>query len=695
MESAVEKIPKACEPCRKKKVRCDGKQPCQRCQRRPSECSYRQRIRIRKSARHTLSPIIGPSHARSTTNESQSESQIPDASGNPPEPKKQADHARDQLYQSVAATHGNKADSVESSRLFYGPSSQFAFLQQLHREILCFSSHHQPGDREVQEGGPGLDLFVQRSIFFGIAQRTRSNPLPSHMSLISSLPVQQAVEFLAGFKAAASPIVPLFADQELDDLLHHFYSDESDSSLSPQRRALTLAILAIGGLTTAHTDVAELLFIKAKQEAVVCDDVVSLSMIQLSILLAEYQTNMGRPNSAYLNLGVACRKALAMGLHKESDISLVPADILQKRRITLWCLYFHESWQALALGRESALKMSDISASFPDDQPVLVGLCRLAQIAEDGARVIYGRRYESLGQLYVAAEKIGARLREFADQYGIGSASLAHKHKSRGAVASLQLHSVYYHVILLTYRPFLIADSALKPAGGPKEPDTMWLRQACRYAIDAAQDSIVYAASSFRKDEACKTTRYYAFFLDANCVVLMYDMLRHPAKRNYNVDYINMALQMLSSMVQDEPVTVSQNSMKQMLRLVEDIILNGNRVTGPSTELASLASSNTTAVEVLSDTQQGPPHPNFQFPSLNAGSTQSQQFIHFSNLPAVSGQGNFDNALNIDGSAVAYANPLPYFQNDVITTDLFNFFPVDLLSPYNTSSLEGADNHNT
>ncbi|KAH8201605.1 hypothetical protein TruAng_004211 [Truncatella angustata] len=549
MESAVEKIPKACEPCRKKKVRCDGKQPCQRCQRRPSECSYRQRIRIRKSARHTLSPIIGPSHARSTTNESQSESQIPDASGNPPEPKKQADHARDQLYQSVAATHGNKADSVESSRLFYGPSSQFAFLQQLHREILCFSSHHQPGDREVQEGGPGLDLFVQRSIFFGIAQRTRSNPLPSHMSLISSLPVQQAVEFLAGFKAAASPIVPLFADQELDDLLHHFYSDESDSSLSPQRRALTLAILAIGGLTTAHTDVAELLFIKAKQEAVVCDDV------------QVWRTNTNRGE--------------------------------------LW------------------------------------------------------RRFN-----YTVLQ-------------------------------------VYYHVILLTYRPFLIADSALKPAGGPKEPDTMWLRQACRYAIDAAQDSIVYAASSFRKDEACKTTRYYAFFLDANCVVLMYDMLRHPAKRNYNVDYINMALQMLSSMVQDEPVTVSQNSMKQMLRLVEDIILNGNRVTGPSTELASLASSNTTAVEVLSDTQQGPPHPNFQFPSLNAGSTQSQQFIHFSNLPAVSGQGNFDNALNIDGSAVAYANPLPYFQNDVITTDLFNFFPVDLLSPYNTSSLEGADNHNT
>lgn len=299
MEDVVEKIPKACEPCRKKKVRCDGKQPCQRCQRRPSECSYRQRARIRKSNRR--SSALGAHQAAPVIN-SQNQSQPPVVSSALEKANEPTDQARNQVYQSVAATHGNEADSVESSRLFYGPSSQFAFLQQLHREILCSTSHHPPGDREVQEGGPGLDLFVQRTIFFGVAQRTRANPLPSHTSLLSSLPVQQAVAFLAGFKAASSPIVPLFNDLELDDLLHHFYSDESDSPLSPQKRAVTLVILAIGGLTTNHTDLAELLFIKAKQEAVVCDDVVSLSMIQFSILLAEYQTNMGRPNSYVLVL---------------------------------------------------------------------------------------------------------------------------------------------------------------------------------------------------------------------------------------------------------------------------------------------------------------------------------------------------------------------------------------------------------
>lgn len=257
-------------------------------------------------------------------------------------PQEPPEKAGDQLYQSVAATYGNEADSVESSRLFYGPSSQFAFLQQLHRETLSANSHHPPGDREVHDGGPSLDVFVQKTIFFGIAQRTRASALPSHISLLSSLPVQQAIDFLAGFKASTSPVIPLFTDQELDELLAHLYSDGSDTPLSPQKRAVTLMILATGGLTTKHTDLAELLFIKAKQEAAICDDVVSLSMIQFSILLAEYQTNIGRPNSAYLNLGAACRKALAMGLHKENNVPLVPADILQKRRVTFWCLYFHE-----------------------------------------------------------------------------------------------------------------------------------------------------------------------------------------------------------------------------------------------------------------------------------------------------------------------------------------------------------------
>ncbi|EEY16575.1 copper amine oxidase [Verticillium alfalfae VaMs.102] len=45
------KIGKACEPCRRRKVKCDGAQPCSQigCQKNPSQCIYRDRTRIRRS----------------------------------------------------------------------------------------------------------------------------------------------------------------------------------------------------------------------------------------------------------------------------------------------------------------------------------------------------------------------------------------------------------------------------------------------------------------------------------------------------------------------------------------------------------------------------------------------------------------------------------------------------------------------
>jgi hypothetical protein len=338
MEDGIVKISKACEPCRKRKVRCDGKEPCHRCHRRPSECLYRQRARVRKSShRRSVSEttdLEGPRSRPSLGGE------LPASGGG--KPKAQGEQARNQLYHGVTATHGNEADLTESSRLFYGPSSQFAFLQQLHREILSSTSLNQPGDREVKEG---LELFVQKTIFFGTPSRTEAVRAATDSPLESALPLEKAREFLSLFQSISSHILPLFTAPELDELIPLLYSHGVGVFLSPQKRAVALAVLANGALLSHHTDLAEMLFWKAMRETVFCHDLVNVSTIQISLLLAEYQTNMGRPNAAYLNLGTACRKAYAMGLHKECDSTLVPPDVLQKRRSTLWCLYSHERYR--------------------------------------------------------------------------------------------------------------------------------------------------------------------------------------------------------------------------------------------------------------------------------------------------------------------------------------------------------------
>lgn len=323
MKSAIGKIPKACEPCRRRKLRCSGEVPCcQRC-RNPIECIYRLKPRERGQNRRTSQSTRGDeliSHAALDHMETPPHSPYPD------------------VYHSVAATN-DTPQSVHSSQLFYGPSSNFAFLQQIHRNILA-GPHGPRSASDVQEGGPGLDMFMQRSIFFG----TPSNDImPSKDSIERSSPAVSITEanfFLEQFRITCLPILGLPSATATENSFLSVYGDVPDPSPTPSR-ALIFAILAVGALSTPRTDQAELLYHMAKQEAIPYDEDVSLPMIQLSILLSNYQLNIGRPNAAYLHVGTACRKAFALGLHH--GLVSAPCDAEGKDRChTLWFLYFCE-----------------------------------------------------------------------------------------------------------------------------------------------------------------------------------------------------------------------------------------------------------------------------------------------------------------------------------------------------------------
>lgn len=78
---------------------------------------------------------------------------------------------------------------------------------------------------------------------------------------------------------------------------------------------------------------------------------------------------------------------------------------------------------------------------------------------------------------------------------------------------------VYYHTILITFRPFLIVAatrarqrrlSVSSPAGVATAPglslagDEMWLREACRYAVDASRDQLSFLLNSVTEFDICK-----------------------------------------------------------------------------------------------------------------------------------------------------------------------------------------------
>ncbi|KAI0401484.1 hypothetical protein F4802DRAFT_618937 [Xylaria palmicola] len=673
-------ITKACEICRKAKLRCDGGNPCQRCvaKNRQADCEYRQQPRIRGRTRRSQ-PLVD---SQSTSPASHASPQLDNGGGAPrfnamqPGPES-AEAARSEYHQSVTATHEHASDCIFTSRLFYGPSSAFAFSQQIYRILWRLTDQAHDDNAQlssntdtVREAGPGLSLLKQRAIFFGTPTRVDSRFTAQSVTrptLCEWLPLSEAEKLLEHFNLTTHFQHPFFSPSEMIDLLHAVYNNEASEPAPPQVKAIVFATLANGALTTSQTDLAETLFSQAKQEAAPYDDEASLTMIHFSLLLATYQDNIGRPHSSYLHTGVATRKLFSMGLNSYGPGSNTRSDILQKRRIILWSVYYHETLHSLIIGRESTYKKASIRTPYPDNQPTLVGLCKLAQIAEDSAATIYSQTYASLWQLYQAAEKIHCRLQTCAQELGIAS-SAATPTSRLTHNPTLLLNNVYYLILLLTFRPFLIAEFALHLKAIRPPMTHMWLRRACRIAVEAAQDCVVYINEAYQEFELCKAIPFNAFYLESCIMVLFYDVLRNPSKLSYNKEYINTALSCLDQMVKDEPVVHTRSSMRETCRLVEEY-LSTNTAEGRVAQHRE----DGRGVDIVAEPPQQQNIPTIPPATHDFLVDESQHMIYLNGVPSGFNRYNVEPTVgnNISDPLLQYQNP------NLLTTDLFNFFPLD------------------
>lgn len=143
-----------------------------------------------------------------------------------------------------------------------------------------------------------------------------------------------------------------------------------------------------------------------------------------------------------------------------------------------------------------------------------------------------------------------------------------------------------------------------------------------------------------------------------------------------------MAIGCLRSLVADDPVTNAIRSVKRIVWAVENSIGTSKTTSDapPPVDDSSTADSSS------------PPWPsnnrfptNIQFPSLdeNRGTTTtSDDLIFFSNRPYRHQQPEplpADYSMPLPGAAPGL-NPFSDLDFDVLTTDLFNFFPIDVNS---------------
>ncbi|KAL4890651.1 hypothetical protein BDV59DRAFT_89328 [Aspergillus ambiguus] len=570
---------KACQECRKRKIKCNGINPCKTCQLRHTPCVYRDWIRHRKkkhqekSEKDEFEPSVAGVHASSPGFHQQSSST---GRRNP--------SMNYTFNNSVSAT--DTTSSSSEIQLYYGSTSHFALMHEIYRDLVSNPGNYSKTPQaEVEEAGAGLDMFSFRRIFFG----TPVGPHDALRSLgatdvpVMFLPYELARVFLERYLATLLHLVPFRSKESYREQLEQLYNRAPGTVGDTWSHCMLLMALATGSLGTEHYSWGDILFERVKTTCALSDDLVNLQTVQLSLLMAHYQTDQGRPNSSFLHLGSAARKALSAGLHKRAPNEAEhKGHNFEERRTTFWSLYVYETWICFHLGRPRSLLQRDIGIEPPAD-PLLRILYDLSKMMSRSADEMFGRHHDSLLHLWKLARSITDDYRSYdtkvQETLGFG----VDKCPQTGEIGVQQaiLVTLYYHTILLTYRPFLIfrgrwqqdmkMSSRECDSGGTKRPTEIptWLNDACNQVIGAACRTIHFLYEASLVNDLVKELRYHGYFLSSAAFALIFDLMHGDNLASSHLPWIHASVQCLSSMRAGDPIKSSMSAIQTVLRQLD------------------------------------------------------------------------------------------------------------------------------
>lgn len=311
------RISKACQECRRRKIRCDGGEPCQHCKQRNSECEYRGFVRQRKRKHELLSTNDdGTAAAAADTDEEKSHSvrrssstrgkAIPvrrSASDSIPGHSNGADgvgghtnssasnHKNGLLDYSVAATHVASPSCI--IQLYYGPTSNFSLMQLMYRQLVeglgdgTNNASTSTRRDEVEEVGPGLDLFSLRRLFFGdlAGNQDMSVSGGSGSSSLFFIHPSTASRYLERYLSTIYYLLPWQSKEQYRRKVNMLYQNGQDMSLDTPEATIILLILACGASMSGDPDMGDFLLKKAKANAAGFDELVNLQTIQVPLLM--------------------------------------------------------------------------------------------------------------------------------------------------------------------------------------------------------------------------------------------------------------------------------------------------------------------------------------------------------------------------------------------------------------------------
>ncbi|KAE8849858.1 hypothetical protein PTNB73_01134 [Pyrenophora teres f. teres] len=392
------RVTRACDECRRKKIKCDGKQPCTHCTVYSYECTYDQPSNRRRNATpqyiealesqlkrakallHVVLPTVDLNDPAIDTHlQNGLLPHLPHAVPRPPAmpvdsrvPQHpvppQTDDMSDSHLEAMVKATGQLDLDEEGNWDYQGHSSGLSFMRGLRQFDDMFQI---PSD-----DSPSL------------RHRTMSNdaPSPSNLSIAGSnagsasvlLPSHEEARILCDsaiiqYSAMLRVVhLPTFYKQ-----MARIYEVPAENYTSADASFLPLlyAVLALGKIYSDSDDGVDtptydaltdegLKYFKASRQLLDITDCRDLTSLQAIIFMIQFLQSSAKLSTCYAYIGVALRSALRMGLHRSFNVKFNPIESETRKRI-FWVIRRMDTYVGAMLGLPRFLEDEDIDQESP------------------------------------------------------------------------------------------------------------------------------------------------------------------------------------------------------------------------------------------------------------------------------------------------------------------------------------------
>ncbi|KAG2182351.1 hypothetical protein INT43_007281, partial [Umbelopsis isabellina] len=496
-QSKRQRVSRACDLCRRKKIKCDGTIPiCGNCQAFNLECGYKDTTKKRGPPKGYIEAIENRLHRMETLLGSLAQGDDPRSQALIAELNAPLETIHGELIRTRPMRRQFNEDDPESSP--DTPSLTYNDLPQTMEEpdspsLTVDQVNDSLGNLTIDDGGQmrylgkssgfymlqNSRLFHHGAFHFGArlvkGNQTKNGNRLEILNPLDMPPMDLQEHLIDLYFRHFYPTLPILHKKSFMDRLKS--EDDKPDAL------LLNAIFAIASRIspdervredpTVPDTAGEIFYERARFLLDQKCDSVSTCTIQALLLLSSHQHGAMKSSRAWLYNGMAFRMAHALGLNHNCDSWNIPASEREERKRVFWCCFIVDRYTSAAFGRSTAIDERDCDATFPteeddlnDGPPVLEYMrhaVRLSDILGHILRDIYSVKGRQLA-LTVSPDTIISNLDKALNSwYSNLPKSLKYKPPScrdgqkapAPALSVCQLHMTYYTALILLHRPFI------------------------------------------------------------------------------------------------------------------------------------------------------------------------------------------------------------------------------------------------